>query len=228
MVGVGHSRAFAALVSVGTIAALLHPVLEHPLAWALLRVANGAAIAGAYTVIESWLQAKVTNADRGRISSLYRVFDILGSVGAQLLIAGLDPASYVSYNLVACLMCLSLLPLTLSRSAAPPIPKTPRVRVLRTMRLSPLGAAGVLTVGLTNSSFRMVGPVYGEANGLSQAQIGLFLAAGLVGGAIAQPIVGWISDKFDRRAVLIAISAMALGACLIIALPLFRQRSPCE
>lgn len=217
MARVGHSRAFAAMVSIGAVAALLHPVLQDPVAWAFLRVGNGAAVAGAYTVIESWLQAKVTNESRGRISGYYRLVDISASLVAQLLIAGLEPASYVSYNLVACFMCLSLLPLTMSRSTAPPMPKTPKVRVLRAMRLSPLGAAGVVTVGLTNSSFRMVGPVYGEANGLTAAQIGLFLAAGLLGGAMAQPVAGWASDRFDRRYVLIAVSVLALGACLFIA-----------
>ena len=143
--------------------------------------------------------------------------DIIGSLASQLMIAFLEPAAYVSYNIVACFLCLCLLPLTLTRRAAPPSPKTPKVRVLRAIRLSPLGAAGVVTVGLTNSSFRMVGPVYGDVNGLDPRQIALFLGAGLLGGAVAQPVMGWLSDKYDRRWVLIFVSLAALCSCAFIA-----------
>lgn len=217
MARAGHSRAFAVFASVGAVSALLHPVFETAQAWAILRLGTGATVAGAYTVVESWLHAKATNANRGRVSSVYRVVDLTASLGAQLMIAGLEPASYVSYNIVACFMCLAVLPLVMTKAKAPPMPTTPKIRVLRAIALSPMGAAGVVTVGLSTSSFRMVGPLYGDANGLSPSQIGLFLAAAVLGGALAQPIMGWASDKFDRRKLLIIVSILALCACLYIA-----------
>ena len=217
MIGrVGHSRAFAAMAAIGAVGALLHPMVPVSWAWAGMRVLSGMSVAGCYTIVESWLQAKADNRTRGRVSSLYRVVDMVASMIAQLMIGFLEPASYVSYNIVACLLCLCLLPLTLTRATAPAITARPRVNVLRAIRLSPLGAAGVVTVGLTNSSFRMVGPVFGQQNGLSAAQIGQFLAAALLGGALAQPVVGSLSDRFDRRIVLIAVSLLALGACAFI------------
>ena len=213
MARVGHSRAFAFFTSMGAISALLHPVFESAAVWAMLRIATGATVAGAYTVVESWLQAKATNENRGRVSSVYRVVDLSASLAAQVMIAGLEPASYVSYNIIACFLCLSLMPLTLTKAKAPPSPTTPRIRVLKAMRLSPLGAAGVVTVGLSTSSFRMVGPLYGDVNGLVPSQIGLFLAAAVLGGALAQPVMGYLSDKMDRRKLLIVVSVLALASC---------------
>lgn len=210
---VGHSRAFAAFAAIGAVGALLHPLWQDPYAWAGMRILSGASVAGCYTIVESWLQAKANNTNRGRISSVYRTVDMIASLVAQLLIGFLEPATYVSYNIVACFLCFCLLPLTLTSAVAPPTPETPKVSILSAIRLSPLGAAGVVTVGLTNSSFRMVGPVYGNQNGLTASEIGLFLAAALAGGALAQPVVGWLADKFDRRWVLIVISALALGVC---------------
>lgn len=210
----GHVRAFAVVSCAGVVSALAHPIFaDSALVWMLLRVAAGFAIAGAYTVIESWLQSRLENADRGRVLGDYRVVDMSAAVASQLLVSQLEPGLYVSYNIVAMVAAVSILPLLLTTSKPPPPPTTPRVRPWRAILLSPLGAFGVLVVGLTNSSFRMIGPLYGQVYGLSLLDIALFLAAGMLGGALAQPIAGRLSDAYDRRWVLIGVSAAALAVC---------------
>ena len=174
MGAVGHSRAFAAFTATGTIGIIAHMMWVDPVAWAIFRIMAGFCIAGAYTVLESWLQAKVSNATRGRTMGIYRIVDIGGSLGAQLIIAVLEPGHYISYNLLAILCCAALLPITLTRSS-PPKPRTPRActRGLA-WRLSPLAAAGVVVAGLTTSAFRMVGPIYGVEVGLSNDRLRCF------------------------------------------------------
>lgn len=210
---VGHSRAFAALTAAGTIGILAHMLVIHPLAWAILRMASGLAVAGCYTIIEAWLQAKLTNETRGRAMGVYRVVDIVGSLGAQLLIGVLTPASYVSYNLLALLCCAALFPLVLTRSEAPPVSGAPRLRPGFAWNRSPLAAAGVVVSGITGAAFRMVGPLYALSVGLKAEVIALFLAAYVLGGALVQIPVGWLADKFDRRAVLIWLSVASVLAC---------------
>ncbi|ATX67716.1 MFS transporter [Roseinatronobacter bogoriensis] len=210
---VGHSRAFAALTAAGTIGILAHMLVIHPLAWAILRMASGLAVAGCYTIIEAWLQAKLTNETRGRAMGVYRVVDIVGSLGAQLLIGVLTPASYVSYNLLALLCCAALFPLVLTRSEAPPVSGAPRLRPGFAWNRSPLAAAGVVVSGITGAAFRMVGPLYALSVGLKADVIALFLAAYVLGGALVQIPVGWLADKFDRRAVLIWLSVASVLAC---------------
>lgn len=216
MGSVGHSRAFAAFAAIGTIGTLAHVLLVTPWAWATFRIMSGFCIAGCYTVIESWLQAKVTNENRGRAMGTYRIVDITGSLGAQLLIGVLEPGSYISYNILAMLLCAALIPLTLTRIPAPETPDAPRLRPGLAWQKSPLAAAGVVAAGLTTASFRMVGPVYGIEVGLSTNQIALFLAAFVFGGAIAQYPAGWLADKYDRRWVLIWMSALAVVSCAIM------------
>ena len=217
MGAVGHARAFAAMAGVGAIATLLHPVLADPLIWAGLRIGSGMAVAGCYTVVESWIQAKVENHNRGRVVGVYRIVDMTASVAAQGVIALLDPASYVAYNIVATLCILCLFPLVLTRSTPPPAASAPRLRPLRTLRLSPMASVGVAVVGLTSSSFRMVGPVYAAESGLAVTEIALFMAAGVGGGAAAQWPAGWLSDRYDRRSVLIGVSVAACVVCAAIA-----------
>ncbi|MGC9420490.1 MAG: MFS transporter [Rhodovulum sp.] len=210
---VGHSRAFAAFTALGAMGLIAHMMVVDPLAWAGMRVAVGLCVAGCYTVIEAWLNAKLTNETRGRAMGTYRIADMGASLAAQLLIAVLPPAAYVSYNLLALICCAALLPLTLSTLSQPETPEAPRLRPGLAFRLSPLATVGVIVAGLTSAAFRMVGPVYGQAVGLRPDQIGLFLAAFVGGGALAQYPVGALADKVDRRHVLIGLSLAAMLSC---------------
>ncbi len=215
MGSVGHSRAFAAFTAAGAIGLLAHMLLVNPYFWAALRVLTGLTIAGCYTVIEAWLQAKATNATRGRTMGIYRVVDTTGSLMAQLMIGVLAPASYISYNILAILCCAALLPLTLTTAKPPPTPNALRLRPMLAIRCSPLAVAGVLTAAVSNASFRMVGPVYGQVVGLSVGQIAWFLASFVLGGALAQYPAGWLADKFDRRWVLIWVSVAAIASSAV-------------
>ncbi len=217
MGSVGHSRAFAAFTAAGAIGLLAHMLVVDPLAWAVMRVASGMCVAGCYTVIEAWLQSKVTNETRGRTMAVYRLMDMGASLAAQLVIGVLEPASYVSYNILAIVCCAALLPLTLTTVKQPETPSAPRLRPRLAAQRSPLAAAGVVVAALSSASFRMVGPIYGQEVGLTTQQIAWFMAAFVLGGALAQYPVGWLADKYDRRWVLIWLSGAAVASCGITA-----------
>jgi MFS family permease len=215
---IGHSRAFAAFMAAGTIGILGHMMVLDPYAWGLMRMTAGMCVAGCYTIIEAWLQSKVTNENRGRAMGSYRVVDIAGSLAAQLLVGVLEPASYMAYNLLAILCYAALLPITLTRAEAPQTPQAPRLRPALAWQRSPLAAAGVVVAGVTGAAFRMVGPIYGLEVGLKADQVALFLAAYVLGGAVAQIPVGWLADRIDRRSVLVGMSILGALSCLGTAL----------
>jgi MFS family permease len=212
---VGHSRAFAALTATGVIGIMAHMMVIDPWAWALMRAATGLSVAGTFTIIEAWLQAKVTNATRGRAMAIYRIVDVGSSLSAQLLIAILPAANYLSYNILALVLCTAVFPLTLTKVSAPPMPEAPRLRPMLAWQCSPLGSLGVVVSGVTGAAFRMVGPIYGLEVGLKPDQIALFMAAYVLGGALAQFPVGWAADKHDRRKVLIGLSLGGIAACVL-------------
>lgn len=212
---IGHSRAFAAFAACGAIGTIAHPIWIDPYPWAMMRVMTGLCIAGCYTVIEAWFNSEVTNATRGRVLGTYRLVDLSFSMLAQLFIGFLEPATYLSYNLLAIICCACLFPLTLTQATPPASSRMPRLRPIKAFRLSPLGVVGVVVAGVTTASFRMVGPIYGQEVGLEAGQIGYFLAAFVLGGALAQVPAGWAADRYDRRWVLIAMSGFAIAASLI-------------
>ena len=211
---VGHSRAFAVFTAMGAIGMAGHILIFDPTAWALLRIMSGICIAGCYTVVESWLQAKVTNENRGRAMGVYRVVDMGGSLVAQLMIGSLASLeTYLAYNLLTMMCCAAMLPLALTRVPQPETPSAPRLRPALAWRMSPLAVAGVVVAALSGASFRMVGPIYGQEVGLEPGQIGLFLAAFVAGGAAAQFPAGWLADKYDRRWVLVWLSVASVASC---------------
>ncbi|MEH6361309.1 MAG: MFS transporter [Amylibacter sp.] len=210
---VGHSRTFAVFAAMGTIGAIAHPMWIDITFWVGLRILSGLCVAGCYTVIEAWFQAKLTNDNRGKVMGVYRVVDIGASSLAQMMIGFLEPGAYISYNLLAILACACILPLTLTTSKQPEAPSRPRLHPIRTAITSPLGVAGVVVAGISTSSFRMAGPIYGQDVGLTPIQIGQFLAAVLIGGAVTQIPTGWLADKYDRRWVLLWLSVASVAVC---------------
>ena len=216
MGNIGASRAFAVFTAIGAIGMLAHMMLVSVVAWALFRVLIGLCVAGAYTVIEAWLNEKATNQNRGRVTGTYRIVDLGASLCAQLLVAGLSPATYLAYNTLAILCCAALIPIALSRTGQPAAPASLRLRPHVAILASPLAVAGVMVAALTSSSYRMVGAIFGQGIGLTQQEISLFLAAFIGGGALSQYPVGWLADAFDRRWVLIVLSVGAIVSALIL------------
>lgn len=216
VVRAGHARAFAVMAGISTISILLHPVYENVWFWCALRVLSGFAVAGAYTVIESWLQSKLTNENRGTVFSIYRMVDMSGTLLSQIVIAGLAPAHYVSYNLIAMVACLALIPIALTQATPPALPKAQKFRPFFAYTISPLASIGIVVVGMTTSSFRMVAPVYGQQSGLTQKGIAAFLALAIVGGLIAQLPAGVIADRLNRRVTLIGFSVLSVLVCALI------------
>ncbi len=214
MGSVGHSRAFATFTAMGAIGLAAHVVTTDPYFWAFFRIGSGICVAGCYTVIEAWLQAKVTNETRGRAMASYRIADTGASFVAQFMIGALaNLETYIAYNILTILCCASLLPLALTRVPQPDTPSATRLRPALAWACSPLAVAAVLVAAMSSASFRMVGPIYGQEVGLTPNQIGSFLAAFVAGGALAQYPVGWLADKYDRRWVMIWLSVAAIAAC---------------
>jgi MFS family permease len=215
----GHSRAFAVMAGAAVISIIAHPLVPDAMFWTAIRVLSGFSVAGCYTLIESWLQAKITNEIRGRVFSIYRLVDMSGQIMANAIIATLTPASYVSYNLLAIIMCLAILPLALTQSKEPKLPEQVSYQPFFAMRISPLAGLGVVVAGLSTATFGSVGPIYAIAVGLDLSQIALFLVVSTIGGMASQLPAGILADKISRRTVLLVFSIMASALCLMMMMP---------
>lgn len=213
---VGHIRVFAALASLASIAILLHSLFLNPILWFLIRMLTGFSIAGIYIIMESWLNDKSTNTTRGKLLSFYFIitFSFVG-IG-QLLLNLSDPAKMNLFILVSILLSISLLPILLSASAAPGFSNPKRVSFKELYIISPLGFFGAFITGLAHSAVFGLGAVYAVAKGFDTFNISVFMLIITIFGALFQWPVGTLSDRFDRRIMLIGVTLIASALSVFI------------
>ena len=208
---VGHVRVFAAVASLSSVAALVHALQVDPLSWTAMRFVTGFSFATLYIVAESWINDRASNQTRGQMLAIYMGVLMLGFGVGPFLVNLSDPLGYPLFLVSSILVSLALVPILLSQSPAPLFEQPAKISLLALYRASPLGVVGVIAIGLTNSVLMSMGAVYGEEIGLSVAQISYFVAAIAIGGVIVQLPVGRLSDRFDRRLI---ITAVTFGAAL--------------
>ncbi len=215
---VGHIRVFAALAAIGAATVLVHVLIVDPYLWMLARAVTGFCISGLFAAIESWLNGATSNKDRGRVLSVYSLIDLAAVTAAQFMLPTLGTKGFAVFAVTAMFFTLSLVPIALSPSAVPTTSEPVRLAIRDAWKISPLAFMTCFTIGLTNSSYRAIGPVYATEIGLDTAGVAFFISAGIVGGAILQLPLGWISDRIDRRKVLMFCSAGATIASIGLSL----------
>ena len=206
---VGHVRTFGALAAIASASVLLHVLLENPLAWSVLRFITGFCYAGMYIVVESWLNEKATNETRGQILSIYMIITMAG-LGAGQLISGVDDGISIDLFLIASvLVSLAVVPVLITAAKAPEFEAPELVSLRRLIQISPLALIGLFMHGIVIAMLFGVGAIYAKSIGLSTSQTSLFMASATVGILCLQYPIGRISDRFDRRVVILGISIIA-------------------
>jgi MFS family permease len=204
---VGHIRTFAGFAAMAAALVLVHPMAINPLAWVLLRIFTGICMAVLFLVIESWLNEQSSNEIRGRVLSIYIIVTNLVTMGGQLSVNLFDPAGPALFTLAAILVCLSLVPLSLTPTAAPKPIAEAQLQIGRLYRHSPSGVIGCLVIGLVDGAFWSLAPIFAQGRGFPIAGITLVMSLFVVGGTISQWPLGRFSDKVDRRWVIAFVCA---------------------
>ncbi|GAA6202264.1 MFS transporter [Aquicoccus sp. SU-CL01552] len=204
---VGHVRVFAALASFISAVMILYPAFADPIAWALGRVIIGFCFSGVYVTAESWLNNASDNENRGKALSLYMIVQMAGVVTAQAMMLLGDPAGYETFVLASVLISVSFAPILLSISPTPAFETTKPMSLKRLMETSPLGCVGMFLMGGVFSAQFGMSAVYGAKIGMSVPQISGFIATFYVGAVVLQYPLGWMSDRMDRRALVLMVAA---------------------
>lgn len=215
---VGHIRAFAVFAALAGVAALLYPMLVSGYAWAVLRAMTGFCMAGLLVVIESWISTRATNANRGTLFAVYQVTFYLASAAGQGLMAVSNPSAYQAFSLIAIIICLSLIPLSLTHLEAPQLDTAERLSFRSLYRISPIGLIGAFSGGLLLSAFAYLGPVYARLVGLSIPKLSLFMALSVFSAMLFAWPAGRLSDGFGRRRMLLGVATVTGLSSLVAAM----------
>lgn len=210
---VGHIRAFAGLSALNVSAMLGHAMLFDPFVWAVLRFVSGLCIAGIFSALESWLNDRLDNTNRGRVLGVYMVINYCAMALGQLSINAWDLSSAGGFIAAAFLASLAIVPVALTRTEAPSLARAAPITLGELYRISPLAVAGAVFSGLMLGAFWGMGAIYAQEIGFSVFETSLFTGSYILGGLLLQIPIGRLSDRFDRRTVLCNVLAGAVIVC---------------
>lgn len=216
----GHIRAYAAFGGLAATATAAMPLLVAPVPWLFLRAVVGFGCAGLFITTESWLNAKATTGDRGKVFSFYMVGTFAALAIGQLLIGTVEVASAAPFNGIVALLALALVLVSTTRAEPPRTTRGPSLSYAALLRAAPIAVVGCALSGVIAGAFYALVPAWMQGKGIDRSTIALFMFAAVVGGLAFQVPVGWLSDRLDRRRVLAALGlGFATSALALVFLP---------
>ena len=219
IIRVGHIRVFAAFASAASIVILMHSIIVNPFTWFVLRIITGISMVSIYTIAESWLNDRSSNKNRGSVLSIYMIV-LYGSMALGMFFLNFSkPENFQPFILVSLFMSLSLIPILLTKRKAPTFKKITGMSLKELYKTSPLGMVGSLFYGTAQSALFSLLAVYAASMNFTILEISVVTFLLAISGAVAQWPIGKLSDKFDRRLIIVytTFGAAFFALCIIFA-----------
>lgn len=207
---VGHVRIFAVMASLATLAVLASAVIVNPIVWIPLRAAAGFCFAGAAMIVEAWLNESTNRSTRGRVFGIYTMVNLGATTAGQMLLVTGDTNGVLFFIVAAMFYTLGMVPPALSAQTKPKPLRTVSFDLTEVWRNSPIAAVVVVLIGVSNGAFGSLGAVFGQKINLDITTIATFMSATILAGALIQIPVGYLSDRFDRRVILVGLILCAI------------------
>lgn len=214
---IGHIRAFSFLTAAVACCALLHELLINPWFWVMLRFVAGAAMFGLYVIVESWLNGVTSPAERPRAFSVYMAVSLGSLAFAPQFLNWSSPAGHPLFMIAAVFICAAAMPVASTRLAQPAIENAASIGLRVLYAKAPVAFVTALFSGLAQGAFWGLSVVWADYSGMDDAMVASFMSLSIIGGAVLQWPIGYLTDRLDRGNV---ISVISLTAALF-AVPMF-------
>jgi MFS family permease len=206
---VGHIRVFAAFASMASLSSLIHIVFVDPYVWILARFLTGFSMIGIFVIVESWLNDRANNKTRGKVLSLYMLVTYVGMALGNFLLNVSNPKQYEPFILISLLFSIALIPILLTKRKPPKFKKTSSIKIKELFKISPFGSISMFCTGFIFAPIFSLLSVYAITMKLTIFETSLLLVGVMLAGALFQWPIGSLSDKYDRRKIIIGSSIAA-------------------
>lgn len=214
---VGHIRAFAVLAAAVSVATMAFTASVDAYLWGMLRLVTGFCSAGLFTIAESWISAQTPSQFRGRVLSLYMLSNKVALAGGQLFLAFSNTEAPAFFLVAAACYSLSLIPVATTHGTTPALPELQTLGLRKLYAIAPVGIVGAVATGLVNGAVLGVVPLYVVDIGQSPAMAAVLVAIMQTGSLVLQWPLGWLSDRYERRIVILVASSVVAAVSLAIA-----------
>ena len=212
---VGHIRVFAAFASMASLSILIHAVFVNPIVWTGGRFLTGFSIVGIFIVVESWLNDRATNRTRGQVLSTYMFISMIALALGTLLLNFSSPEKYEPFILISLLLSIALIPILLTKRKPPKFKKSSFIKIKELYKISPFGTVSMFCTGSIHSSLFTLAAVYAATINFTVFEISLLLFLVTVSGGIFQWPIGYYSDRYDRRIIIIGCAFFGALFCAL-------------
>ena len=213
----GQIRTYAAFASIASTAILIQLLFIEPPVWFVARFLSGFCVAGIMIIVEGWLNSISSNENRGQLFSIHMMVVWGGLAMGQGLFVIDSPAGVNLFLLASILLSISLIPILLTEIKAPEVEMQEPLGFKALWKASPSGVATIGISGLASAGFFGVGTIYAIQSGLSISETALFMTLFIGFGALSQWPLGWLSDKIDRRKVILMCCVSVISICIVLA-----------
>lgn len=226
----GHEHSFLLILALALLATFGFVVTDYMPLWFCLRLLGGMSMASLFVVCESWINLYAEQHNRGMLFSIYMLTTAVSVVFGQVLVAVVGAQSPYLFSVAAAITLLAPVSKFVS-GRWPALPSTSadtetaedhaqpdkRLGLQQLFRLAPVTVVSIFQAGITNVNIFVLTPIYGTQIGLSaETTVGLVTTISIAG-MLAQTPVGWLSDRLDRRMMLLVQGVLSVTLCAAIA-----------
>jgi MFS family permease len=189
--------------------------------WLAIRTLFGAALTILFAVSEFWISSAALAGRRGLVMGLYTASFALGIALGPSILAVTGTQGSAPFLAAIALFLLAGLPIAVLGTSAPVLERPARISVLAFVAAMPAATCAALVYGAIETTAMGLLPVYALRSGLGAATGALLVTIFALGNGAFQTPIGIVSDRFDRRRLLMLVAGFGtIGALL---LPLARE-----
>ncbi|MCY9843862.1 MFS transporter [Vibrio caribbeanicus] len=211
---IGLVRTFAMCGSLGASAILIMGLSSDVWVWAPMRAVMGFCIACATTTLDTWFNSVSTESNRGKILAINQIVILSAITSGQFGLALAPPSETTLFILCGILFSISVSPVVFVSQFEPQVEHNQSIRLRAIYSLSPLGFITCFVCGILYSTIANMLPIYADEQGISGLNLSIFMGAATTGGILLQLPLGYLSDRFERRKVI-------LMSCFVLAIVSF-------
>ena len=215
---IGHIRSFIVFGSTMSAITLFHIFFTNFIFWGFFRLIIGICAIGMFMCVESWLNARATNDNRGQVFSFYIIAVYLFSGIGQFILQIPDEKGFMIFIVFSILMSFAIIPIAITKLPPPEIVKIESFSLFKLWHKSPTGMTFALMGGMVSGAFYSIGPVFAQLNNFDKNTTALFISSVTIGGLILQWPMGKISDGKDRRKFMLVVAILLIIISTLISI----------